>query len=84
MNPYKKLSNIPPHVFRNRILTEPVGKDFRNYLRYMLDNHPDDLAYIHKHSQKYVNHGGAWVITFTRWRDRLENNLQKYHKEDSL
>ncbi len=81
--PYSKLSEIPPHVFKNRILTDPVSEDLRDYLRYMIENHPDDLLYLYKHSQKYINHGGAWGMPFDRWRKQLTNNLQKYEKEDS-
>ncbi|WP_146206939.1 hypothetical protein [Chromohalobacter israelensis] len=80
--PYSKLSEIPPHVFKNRVLTDPVGKDLRDYLRYMLANHPDDLNYLYRHAMKYNDHGGGFYIAEDKWRKRLANKLKNYEKED--
>ncbi|SDO36813.1 hypothetical protein [Vreelandella arcis] len=76
-NPYITVNDIPAHIFKNRILTDPVGEEFSAYLRYMLDNHPDDLYYIFKHGQKYTGYGGAFTMVFERWLVKIENNLKK-------
>lgn len=75
--PYQKITDIPPHIFRNKLLTHPVGDELKEYLRYMLDNHPDDLHYLYRKSQRYIKHGGASVINFERWRLQLDKQLQK-------
>lgn len=83
MTQYKKVSDIPPHIFKNRILTDPVGKHLRDYLRYMLDNHSEDLNYLFRQAMKYKDHGGAYALKEDIWRERLANNLQKYESEDN-
>ncbi|MCK2041947.1 hypothetical protein KZO83_04500 [Chromohalobacter sp. TMW 2.2308] len=75
--PYQKLDDIPAHVFSNRMLTETPSPELREYLRYMLDHHPDDLYYLYQHSQKYKHHGGGWHMDFKRWRGKLDNDLTK-------
>ena len=82
--PYKNLQELPPHIFRDVQMRDPVGKEFRQYLRYMLENHNEDLQYIHRRSQTYVEHGGAFYETFPQWRTKLKNKLKKYEKEDGI
>ena len=74
---YHKIKDLPVHIFKNRQCTDPVGEDFKEYLRYMLDNHPDDLHYIFRHSQLFVNYGGSFRMTYLQWRDRLKKKLKK-------
>ncbi|WP_146613012.1 hypothetical protein [Halomonas sp. SL1] len=74
---YQKIKDIPPHLFKNRQMNEPCGQEFKDYLKYMLENHPDDLHYIFKASQEYVNYNGSFRMTFEQWKSRLANKLNK-------
>lgn len=74
---YNSLESIPIHAFTNRQCTESPNKELLKYLRYMLDNHPYDLAYLWRYTQQYVNHGGCYVMYFDFWRNKLDNDLTK-------
>lgn len=43
----------------------------------MLTNHPDDLEYLWRSTQQYIHHGGCYVMTFAKWKDKLRKDLQK-------
>lgn len=74
---YKKLEDIPLHCFANKECTITPSKELRQYLRYMLINHPYDLEYLWRHTQQYTQHGGCYTMTFERWRNKLDKDLQK-------
>jgi len=80
--PYKKLGDLPPHIFRNKLLTEAIGDEFRQYLRYMLENHPDSLHYIYRAALRYRGYGGNAQTSFERWRNQLTNKLDLYDKNN--
>lgn len=77
MKKYKNVSDIPTHIFKNAACTVPVGDEFKEYLRWMLENHPNDLEYIFRHAQKYSNYGGTKRIPFHVWQGQLERQLNK-------
>lgn len=43
----------------------------------MLTNHTDDLEYLWRSTQQYVHHGGCYVMTFAKWKDKLKKDLIK-------
>lgn len=81
---YNSPSDIPVHIFKNAACTVPVGQEFREYLRYMLEHHPDDLEYIFRNAQQYSNYGGTKRIPFDVWKGQLKRQLNKTRKEDGL
>lgn len=72
---YESLEDLPAHLFLDRSMKKPASKEFHAYLKWMLDNHPDDLDYIWSESQKYVEHGGAWKESFSNWKKKLRTSL---------
>lgn len=74
---YKTIEDIPPHLFKDRMLRTPASKEFHEYLKYMVENHPDDLDYIYQESQKYIDHGGGFKETFKAWLTKLSNKLNE-------
>ena len=76
-NPYKKFDDIPIHCFSNKELTKTPSPELRTYLRYMLNNHPDDLAYLWRYCQRYKDVGGCYILTWENWKRKLTNDLAK-------
>ena len=74
---YKEVKDIPVHIFNNKECTSTPSKPLQEYLRYMYDNHRDDLDYIFRYAQQYTLHGGCYTMSWARWLDRLERDLIK-------
>ncbi len=72
---YTDEASIPKHIFTNMACTETPCKELRKYLRWMLTHHPNDLEYLFRHSQRYVNYGGYSLISFDVWKGRLNTSL---------
>lgn len=75
--PYKEISDIPLHIFRNKECTITPSKPLREYLAFMLENHPNDLDYLWRHTQQYKLHGGCYYMTFASWLHKLKQDLNK-------
>lgn len=80
-NKYKNLSDIPFHVFSNKECTQTPSKELREYLRYMYDNHRDDLDYLFRYMQQYTQHGGCYQMLWGRWLKRLDKDLKSQEAE---
>ncbi|MEM0173288.1 MAG: hypothetical protein QXI16_02145 [Sulfolobaceae archaeon] len=78
---YEKLEDIPLHVFSNKECTKTPSPDLRKYLRFMLDNHPNDLDYLWRYTQQYKHHGGCYYLTFSNWLKKLERDLKEQENE---
>lgn len=78
---YKTVKEIPFHIFSNKECTMTPSVKLQAYLQYMLDNHPQDLEYLWRFTQQYTQHGGCYVITFSRWLHKLEKDLIKQRGE---
>lgn len=76
-SPYKTIKDIPLHVFSNKECTKTPSPELRQYLRYMLANHPNDLEYLWRSTQQYVKHGGCYLMTWDKWLDKLTKDLDK-------
>jgi len=76
-SPYKTIQDIPLHVFSNKECTKTPSPELRQYLRYMLTNHPLDLEYLWRSTQQYVKHGGCYLMTWDKWLDKLTKDLDK-------
>lgn len=74
---YKTIQDIPLHCFANKECTITPSKELKRYLRFMLDTHPYDLEYLWRHTQQYTQYGGCYAMTFDRWRNKLDKDLQK-------
>lgn len=82
--PYKNISKIPPHIFKDRLLTEAVTPELRNYLRYMLEKNPNNLWYLYKRAQEYKDIEGAqYVMHFPKWIHKLTKSLEKTEEQDN-
>lgn len=79
-SPYKTTQDIPLHCFSNKECTYTPSKELREYLRYMLTFHPNDLEYLWRYTQQYTNHGGCYVMTFDHWKNKLSKDLDKQEK----
>jgi len=76
-SPYKTIKDIPLHCFSNKECTITPSPELREYLHYMIKNHPQDLEYLWRSTQQYVKHGGCYVMTWERWFDKLTKDLAK-------
>lgn len=74
---YKTIQAIPLHCFSDKEATKTPSKELRQYLRFMLDNHPLDLEYLWRHTQQYTQYGGCYSMTFVHWRNKLDKELKK-------
>lgn len=74
---YKKIKDIPFHIFSNKECTMSPSKPLIEYLQWMYDNHQTDLEYLWRFTQQYVNHGGCYVLTYANWLKKLERDLKK-------
>jgi len=74
---YEKVTDIPLHVFNNKECTKTPSPKLREYLNYMLTNHPNDLDYLWRYTQQYVKHGGCYYISFKDWLNKLTKDLTK-------
>lgn len=77
---YKKITDIPLHVFSNKECTFTPSVKLREYLHWMRENHPNDLEYLWRYTQQYVNFGGCYVMTFNYWLEKLRKDLIKQEK----
>ena len=74
---YKDVKSIPLHCFSNKECTKTPSPELKEYLSFMLLNHPNDLEYIWRYTQQYVNHGGCYVLTFDNWLKKLTRDLKE-------
>lgn len=81
MNPYKSIEDIPPHIFSNKELTKTPSPKLRAYLKYMLEHHTNDLHYLYRSCQQYVNYGGCYTLSWHRWLTKLERDLIEQENE---
>ena len=72
---YHSVDTLPPHIFSSRDLTKPVGKEFRDYLSFLLVNNKECLRYLHRKSLEYVNYGGSNNLSFEKWCSQLKTQL---------
>lgn len=72
---YTEVKNIPAHIFSNKECTKTPSPELREYLSYMVENHPNDLQYLFKYTQQYVKHGGCYTMTFEYWLDKLKKDI---------
>lgn len=77
MSKYRKLEDIPLHCFSNKECTKSPNPALREYLRYMLDNHPNDLEYLWRWTQSWTSFGGCYNISFEAWKQKLDTDLKK-------
>ena len=78
---YHSVDALPPHIFSSRDLTKPVGKEFREYLLFLLLKNKDCLRYIHRKSLEYVDYGGSHKLSFTKWCSQLTTQLNTKEKD---
>ena len=76
-SPYKAVKDIPLHCFSNKECTITPSPELREYLRYMVENHPQDLEYLWRYTQQYVRHGGCYLMSWDKWLDKLTKDLKK-------
>lgn len=74
---YRKLEDIPLHVFSNKECTRSPSPELKKYLRYMHTNHPHDLEYLWRFTQAYTSYGGCYILAFSAWLSKLDNDLTK-------
>ena len=74
---YKTIKDIPIHVFSNKECTKTPSPELKEYLLFMLENHKEDLDYLWRYTQQYVQHGGCYYIPFNKWLDKLAKDLNK-------
>lgn len=74
---YKTLDDIPPLVFLDRYCTVAPDKELRKWLRVMHTYYPDDLRFLFRKGQHYINYGLQSRYTFKRWLNLLDVNLKK-------
>lgn len=79
---YSSVDSLPPHVFLNRDMTKPVGKEFIEYLSFLVKHRPEALRYIHRKAQEFVDYGGANQLPFHKWLQMLTNQIN--NKGNSL
>ena len=77
---YKTLQDIPLHCFSNKECTYTPSPALREYLKYMLQYHSDDLEYLWRYTQQYTNFGGCYTMTFDHWKNKLNKDLEKQEK----
>lgn len=74
---YKTIEDIPVHIFSNKECTYTPSPPLKEYLAFMLENHPDDLEYLWRSTQVYKDFGGCYVMTFAKWKSKLKKDLQR-------
>jgi hypothetical protein len=74
---YRKLEDIPLHIFSNKECTQSPNLELLNYLRYMHTNHIHDLEYLWRFTQSYSNYGGCYLLGFEAWLTKLDKDLTK-------
>lgn len=74
---YNKIEDIPLHCFSNKECTKSPSPELRKYLNYMLTNHPNDLEYLWRYTQQFINHGGCYALTFDSWIKKLTRDLKE-------
>lgn len=79
---YKSVEKLPPHIFKSRDLTKPVGKEFREYLLFLVVNKPECLRYIHRKSLEFADYGGSNVLAFSKWQQQLKTQLNLKEEKD--
>ena len=79
---YNSVDKLPPHIFSSRDLTKPVGKEFKEYLLFLLLNNKDSLRYLHRKSLEYVDYGGSNNLSFSKWISQLTTQLNTKESKD--
>lgn len=74
---YNSVDKLPTHLFKSRDLTKPVGKEFREYLLFLLNNNPECLKYLHRKSQEFSDYGGSFRLSWDKWLGQLTTQLNK-------
>jgi hypothetical protein len=59
------------------MLRKPCSKELHAYLKFMLNNYPDDLDYLWQASQLYIDHNGGWQESFNTWLEKLRKSLTR-------
>lgn len=77
---YDSLDKIPKLVFTDRMCTDSPCPEVRKWLRWMLENHRDDLYFLYRKSQRYKDYGGGWFMPFDKWLGRLQRSLDRQDK----
>lgn len=75
-NKYPNKESIPIHAFTNKECTESPNPELRAYLRFMYDNHPNDLNYLYRYCQQFVKYGGCYSMTWEYWLRKLDRDLK--------
>jgi predicted nucleotidyltransferase len=57
------------------MLRKPCSKELHAYLKFMLNNYPDDLDYLWSESQLYIEHNGGFQEHFGLWKQKLGRSL---------
>lgn len=68
--------NEVPFIFKNRDLTVPANTILKEWIRWALEECPDELKFLHRRSQEYTKYGGANSYTFKRWLTKLEKDTR--------
>lgn len=68
-------------IFKDVSCTIPANKELAEWLKYMLENHQQDLHFLYKESQAYVSFGGGSGYSKQRWFNRLTKNVNKHLEE---
>lgn len=74
---YKTIEDVPVHCFANKECTITPSIELKKYLSWMLENHPYDLEYLWRYTQRYVAYGGCYTMGFEHWRNKLKKDLTK-------
>lgn len=78
---YLSIEDVPLHCFSNKECTITPSPELRHYLRWMHDNHPNDLEYLWRYTQQFLKFGGCYVMTFDFWLNKLNNDLKKQENQ---
>lgn len=68
-------------IFKDVSCTVPATKELAEWIMFMLKNHKDDLHFLYKESQLYVQHGGGAGYSVKRWLSRLEKKTKAQLEE---
>jgi len=79
---YNNIEDIPAHIFSNKECTKSPSPALREYLEWMVTNHPNDLKYIWAYTQQFKNYGGCYVLTYGEWTDKLKRDLAKQKEKE--
>jgi len=79
--PYKTLDKIPLLIFKDRFYSSPANSATYDFMAHMLQYHPDDLEFLHKRAQMYVDiPDSQYRMDFKKWLKRCQTGLKTYNK----